>query len=91
VLCDQQDETTDHLLPSYVFTHEVWHRLLSRVGLQHLVPLDDSCLSEWWQNMRTATLKPFKRSFDSLVLLVSWKVRKEHNWRTFDSITRTSA
>jgi hypothetical protein len=61
------------------------------VRLQHLVPLDDSCLSERWQNTRTAILKPFKRSFDSLVLLVSWKVWKERNQRTFDSITRTLA
>jgi hypothetical protein len=89
VLCDQQDETTYHLLASCVFTREVWHRLLSRLEMKHLVPLDGSCLSDWWQNTRTAIPKPFKRTFDSLVLLVSWKVWKEHNRRTFDNNTRT--
>ena len=72
-----------------MFTREVWHKLLSRVRMQHLVPPDGSCLSEWWQNTRTTISKPFKRSFDSLVLLVSWMVWNERNRRTFDSITRT--
>ena len=45
MLCDQQDETTDHMLASCIFTHEVWHRLLSRVGLQHLAPTDLSLSS----------------------------------------------
>jgi hypothetical protein len=70
-LCDQQDETTNHLLASCVFTCEVWHRLLSRVGLQHLAPTDLSCLVDWWQNTRSTIPKHFKCSFDSLVLLVS--------------------
>ena len=89
VICDQQDETTDHLLASCVFTCEVWHRLLSRAGLEHLVPSDDSCLVDWWQSTRSSIPKRFRRSFDSLVLLVSWMVWKERNRRTFDSITKT--
>jgi hypothetical protein len=46
-LCDQHDKTTDHLLASCVFTREVWHRLLCRVGLQHLAPSDLSSLADW--------------------------------------------
>ena len=57
--------------------------------MQHLVPPDGFYLSEWWQNTRTTILKPFKHCFDSLVLLVSWMVWNERNWRTFDSIART--
>ncbi|XP_066391907.1 uncharacterized protein [Miscanthus floridulus] len=89
IICDQQDETTDHLLASCVFTHEVWHRLLSREGFMHLVPSDDSRLADWWQNTRSSIPKHFRRSFDSLVLLVSWMVWKERNRRTFDKITKT--
>jgi len=79
IICDQQDETTDHLLASYVFTREVRHRLLSREGFMHLVPSDDSRLADWWQNTRSSIPKHFRRSFDSLVLLVSWMVWKEWN------------
>jgi hypothetical protein len=59
--------------------------------MQHLVPPDCSCLADWWQNTRTTIPKHFKRSFDSLVLLVSWMVWKERNWRTFDRIMMASS
>lgn len=48
VICDQHDETTDHLLASCVFVRKVWYRLLSRAGLEYLVPADDSRLADWW-------------------------------------------
>jgi len=35
-LCDQMDETIDHLLVSCVFTRQFWFRLLRSVGLQIL-------------------------------------------------------
>jgi hypothetical protein len=31
-LCDQDDESSDHLLALCVYTREVWHRLLAHVG-----------------------------------------------------------
>ncbi|WVZ82473.1 hypothetical protein U9M48_029730 [Paspalum notatum var. saurae] len=41
-LCSQEDESIDHLLTSCVFTRQVWHQLLSRVGLAHLCPTTES-------------------------------------------------
>ena len=51
-LCDQLPETTDHLLVACVFAREVWQRLLSANGLDHLHPLSDSRLVDWWQASR---------------------------------------
>jgi hypothetical protein len=45
-LCDQANETTDHLLSSCPFTREVWARLLARVGLQHLAPESTATLAD---------------------------------------------
>lgn len=45
-LCDQADETTDHLLSSCPVTREVWSWLLSRVGLQQLSPAPSSTIAE---------------------------------------------
>jgi hypothetical protein len=42
-LCDQEDETVQHILVSCVFAREVWVQILSLVGLQHLSP----SLGEW--------------------------------------------
>ena len=74
---------------SCVFTREIWHRLLARVGFQHLCPSDESVLLDWWQQERMRVPESFRRGFDSLVLLVSWEVWKERNRRTFDSSCKT--
>jgi hypothetical protein len=73
-LCDQADETTDHLLSSCPFTREVWARLLARVGLQHLVPESTATLADWWLQMRHDIPDSHRRAFDSLVLLVAWVI-----------------
>ena len=75
-------------MASCVFTREVWHRLLRTAGLQHLAPLGDSCMADWWQQTRAAIPKVFRKSFDSLVRLTTWNLWKERK-RTFDSKART--
>ena len=72
MLCDQDDETTDHLLASCPFTREVWMRLLASTGLQHLGPRIDSTMADWWLQTRADFPEMFRRGFDSLILLVSW-------------------
>ncbi|XP_066323044.1 sulfate transporter 2.1-like [Miscanthus floridulus] len=85
-LCDQDDKTTDHLLASCSFTREVWVRLLVTAGLQQLGPRHDSTVAaqqlghamtqtvaNWWMQTRVAFPQTFRRGFDSLVLLISWR------------------
>lgn len=52
-LCDQGDETTDHLLTSCPFTREVWARLLARASLQQPTPAANDGLADWWLRTRT--------------------------------------
>jgi hypothetical protein len=48
-LCDQQEETVQHLLVSCVFSQSTWCHVLSKVGLQHLSPsLVDLVFQDWW-------------------------------------------
>ena len=83
-LCDQLDETTDHLLCSCVYAREVWSRLLHSLGSLAAAPQQDSSLLDWWL-LGWATLpQALRQSFNSLVLLVSWCLWKERNCRTFD-------
>jgi hypothetical protein len=37
-LCDQEDETMDHLLVSCIFARQFWYLLLRQVGLHSLAP-----------------------------------------------------
>jgi hypothetical protein len=89
VLCDQLDETLDHLLCSCVFTREVWHRLLMLLRSLTTTPQHNSRLLDWWLSSRAGLPEALRRSFDSLVLLVSWCIWKERNRRTFDRKSRS--
>lgn len=47
-LCDQAQETIDHLLTSCVFAHQVWFSLLQKVSLQDITPQpDDLSFDDW--------------------------------------------
>jgi hypothetical protein len=48
-LCDQREETVQHILISCVFVKDIWFRVLSKVGLQSLSPgTADLVFQEWW-------------------------------------------
>jgi len=50
-LCDQAQETIDHLLVSCVFARQMWFYILQIFGLQELAPnLEDENFDEWWVN-----------------------------------------
>jgi len=86
-LCGQQ-ETSDHLLLSCVFSREVWFRLLSFTNLQQHAPGLDDTLVDWWLGTRNVIRADMRKPFDSIVLLVTWEIWKERNRRTFDGASR---
>lgn len=88
-LCDQEDESVDHLLSSCPVTREVWAWLLGRVGFQHATPSDRSMLTDWWLNTRQAVPSGHRRAFDSAVIIVSWIVWNERNNRIFRGEARS--
>ena len=50
-LCDQAQETIDHLLVSCVFARQLWFSILLKFGLQVLAPnLENENFDEWWAN-----------------------------------------
>lgn len=48
LLCDQEEETILHILLRCVFAREVWHRILSLIGLQQLSPKRDVVHFQDW-------------------------------------------
>ena len=84
-LCDQEDETIQHILTSCVFAREIWFRVLSLVGLQQLTPSqDDLVFQEWWRLALTRVLEQQQKGFNSLVILVAWWLWKHRNACVFD-------
>lgn len=70
LLCDQEPETIDHLLACCPFTREIWHFVLTAVGLQ-LPPGARSSIA-WWRKLRKVANGEKWRGIDSLFALVSW-------------------
>jgi hypothetical protein len=83
VLCDQLDETTDHLLCSCVYAREVWSLLLLAMASLTTAPQQDSTVLDWWLSSKATIPEALRRSFD-FILLATWNLWKERNRGTFD-------
>jgi hypothetical protein len=47
-LCDQEEETIDHLLITCVFARQFWFTILRQLNLQDIFPQPDDRSLEWW-------------------------------------------
>jgi hypothetical protein len=84
-LCSQSVETLHHLLLSCIMAREVWFRVLRPSGHQNLASGQDKDLVNWWIDRRKRVSKSLWPGFDSLVILVWWRLWKERNARIFES------
>ena len=55
-------------------TKEIWFRVSQPVGLQQLMTDMGEDLVDWWLRRRVMLGSAQRGGFDSLVLLVSWKI-----------------
>lgn len=86
MLCDESEETIDHILIACVFARETWFRALSWLGMERLTPTPmDASFQGWWRraNRRAATEE--RRGLNSLVMLVAWELWKQRNRCVFDA------
>jgi hypothetical protein len=58
LLCDQQEETAQHILLSCVFARETLSWVLSKVGLHPTPGMTDVTLQEWWRQAELKVPKP---------------------------------
>ena len=87
----QESETITHLLVGCSFAREIWHAVLLRLHWQQLAPGSNIfCLVDWWSLARKLIPKTDRRSFDCMVILISWILWNERNKRVFYHQVRTS-
>lgn len=85
LLCDQEEETIQHILTSCVFTRQVWAAVLGKIGLLHLAPsLDFDIFKYWWRWAARRVPKAARKGLNSLVILTSWSIWKLRNRCVFD-------
>jgi hypothetical protein len=84
-LCDQQEESINHLLISCVFVRQLWDGLLRAAGLQELAPqLSEMVLEDWWRVSSHRVMGQIRSGFNTLVILGSWVLWKHKNNCLFD-------
>jgi hypothetical protein len=82
-LCAQCDETIDHLLVQCVYSREVWFKFVRRFHWSQLGPAADDTFCAWWLRSRKLVQKGRRKTFDSVVALVSWSLWLQRNDRVF--------
>jgi len=81
-LCCQESETITHLLVGCSLAREIWHAVLLRLHWQQLaLGSNIFCLADWWSSARKLIPKTDRRSFDCMVILISWILWNERNRR----------
>jgi hypothetical protein len=79
-LCDQEEETAQHILVGCVFAREFWFKVLSPLGVTANVPSqNDQTLVEWWRKSCRRTPKEKRKGFNSIVILGTWILWKHRN------------
>ncbi|KAJ1280495.1 hypothetical protein BS78_04G236900 [Paspalum vaginatum] len=88
LLCDQEDESIQHILVSCVFSRETWTKILSSAGLQAVTPqADERSFATWWGCAVSRVPKEKRKGFNSLVILVAWTIWKHRNACVFEGLS----
>lgn len=71
-LCDQEQETVQHLLTTCVFARQFWHGILAPFNLGHLIPSPvEASFVEWWGGVINQIHKDKKKGFNSAIMISS--------------------
>ena len=67
-LCDQEDETAQHILTTCVFARQFWYAILQPLSLESLTPTRRVNFADWWRKAEKRIQKQHKKGFNSLCL-----------------------
>ena len=48
------------------------------------------CIEEWWLSARAGIPKPMRRNFDTITILLHWRLWKERNSRVFYQVASSA-
>jgi hypothetical protein len=87
-LCNQDEETIDHLLVSCVFAKQFWFEFLRQANLQGLAPQSGTVsFLDWWTQATDRSMGMEKRGINSLIILGAWTLWKHWNCCVFYAMT----
>jgi hypothetical protein len=90
LLCDQEEETINHLLVSCVFSRQFWFELLQKFGPQILAPQPaEPSFEFWWSRSNEIVADQDRQGLNSLIILGAWSLWTHRNWCVFDGASPT--
>ena len=92
LLCDQEEETINHLLVGCVFSRQFWVLLLQRIGLAQLSPQPGVIsFDEWWRGAVMLVNGEVKKGLNSLIILGAWSLWRHRNDCVFEGLSPSLA
>jgi hypothetical protein len=86
-LCDQEQQTAEHLCLHCVFAREVWMLVSGWSNGLVQAPNPGSTLEEWWNTSMQGQSKEMGRQVAALLIYISLNLWKERNRRIFEGVT----
>ena len=89
-LCDQEQETAQHLLLTCVFTRQCWSLIFQHLNLAIAGPTTSTTsFLAWWSTTIKHVPKDHRKGLNSVIILVTWEIWKHRNACVFQG-SRTS-
>ena len=89
-LYDQEDETINHLLASYVFARQFWYLLLRQASFHPLSPQpSDTSFVSRWEKASGATSGLIQKGLNFLIVLGAWTLWNHQNHCIFIALPLT--
>jgi len=74
-LCDQEQETAQHLFLTCVFTQQCWSMISQHLNLGITGPATSTTsLSSWWCTTIKSVPKDCRKGLNSLIIMVTWEI-----------------
>jgi hypothetical protein len=86
-MCNQEEETVQHLLTTCVFARQFWFNILQPLNLSYLTPRHTTTFADWWKKSWKKLQKHLRKGFNSFVILGAWIIWKHRNACVFDGTT----
>jgi hypothetical protein len=87
-LCDQEQETVQHILCTCSFSRDFWHLILSSIGLGNLTPFAaEQSFVVWWGKVSKKVHRCKRKGFHSVIILGAWCLWLTRNKAVFDGVS----
>ena len=83
-LCDQEEQTAQHILTSCVFAGQFWCAVLQPLNLIKLTPTRSVTFADWWMRAEKKLLKQHRKGFNTYCILGAWTLWKHRNVCVFE-------